>query len=535
MHSDRPFLEAIREQPDDDLHRLAWADWLEERGDDDRAEFLRAQLDAAHLDETDLALDALEDRADDLLARHDREWAGRVAELALEWGWSRGCVESATFAVDVLIEHGDELFEAMPVRNVRVVRGDPSRLAGCAWLRHVEHLEISTGARVRTFANAPYLRDRELGELLTSPHLGRLRSLDLRGQGVEGPLIQTLIETGLMSRLHRLDLSGNVHLGDRAARLLAGAKGPALRWLGLDKTNMTALGLLAMLSSTTLPELRTLDANLGLLFGRDRPSSGRLDRDLLQAPLAGQLASLNLEGIAFSVPMLESLVLSPIAARLTELSLKAATLKGDAEVGVLASAESLAGLRRLDLASNNLFDRGARVLASSPYLTSLVHLGLWSNDIGGPGIRALLDSPILDRVRSLDLSGNHVGVPNVTALAKPRRPRLLRDLYLRSVNLDAECAALLASGPAFARLRNLDLGSNNLGDEGVEAIVKSRQLGRLRTLDLDRTGVDTTAVEALLATPRLPSLRLLSLRNNSRISASEHDRLAARFGAATRF
>src|SRR5665213_3298216 len=111
MHSDRPFLEAIREQPDDDLHRLAWADWLEEHGDDDRATFLRAQLVAARLDETDLAIDALEDRADDLLARHDREWAGRVAELAIDWGWSRGCVEHATLRADTLLDHGDELFE----------------------------------------------------------------------------------------------------------------------------------------------------------------------------------------------------------------------------------------------------------------------------------------------------------------------------------------------------------------------------------------------------------------------------------------
>ena len=149
MHSDRPFLEAIREQPDDDLHRLAWADWLEERGDDDRATFLRAQLFAARLDETDLALDPLEDRADDLLAVRDRAWAGRVGELAVDWGWSRGCVESATLTADTLLGHGDELFETTPIRNLRLLAGedDLPRLAGCAWLEWVEHLERSAPGR----------------------------------------------------------------------------------------------------------------------------------------------------------------------------------------------------------------------------------------------------------------------------------------------------------------------------------------------------------------------------------------------------
>ena len=537
MYSDRPFLEAIREQPDDDLNRLAWADWLEEKGDDDRAAFVRAQLAAAHLDETDLAIDALEDRADDLLALHDRDWAGRVGELALAWGWARGCVESATFTAHTLIEHGDELFETMPIRHVRILADDDDlpRIAEGAWLRHVEHLEMSTGALVRSLPDAPYLRDRPLQTLLASPHLGRLTSLDLRGQGVEGPLLDTLIDTGVLGRLRRLDLSGNLHFGDRATRRLADAKAPALEWLGLEKMNRTALGLQLMLSSSTFPALRTLQADMGLLFSQGGFNSGRLDRELLQSSLAGQLTSLTLRDFPLSVQGLETLVLSPLAARLTELCLENVSLKGEAEAGVLATAENLAGLRRLDLRRNFLHDKGARVLASSPYLTSLLHLDLSWNSIGGPGIRALLDSPILDRLRSFDLSLDYVGVANVTALSKSQRPRLLRELRLRAANFDPECAAILARSPAFSRLRDLDLGSNQLGDDGIAAIANSPHLTRLRSLDLEGTGADTNGVQALLDTSCLPSLRRLSLRSNPRLSPGERDRLAVRFGASTRF
>jgi uncharacterized protein (TIGR02996 family) len=41
------FLEAICAAPDDDAPRLVYADWLEEHGDPERAEFIRAQIELA--------------------------------------------------------------------------------------------------------------------------------------------------------------------------------------------------------------------------------------------------------------------------------------------------------------------------------------------------------------------------------------------------------------------------------------------------------------------------------------------------------
>lgn len=50
-HSD--FLRAIIAAPADDLPRLAYADWLEESGEPERAEFIRVQCEIAELEETD--------------------------------------------------------------------------------------------------------------------------------------------------------------------------------------------------------------------------------------------------------------------------------------------------------------------------------------------------------------------------------------------------------------------------------------------------------------------------------------------------
>lgn len=47
MHED--FLHAVLAHPDEDAPRLIYADWLEEQGDTDRAEFIRIQCELEQL------------------------------------------------------------------------------------------------------------------------------------------------------------------------------------------------------------------------------------------------------------------------------------------------------------------------------------------------------------------------------------------------------------------------------------------------------------------------------------------------------
>lgn len=44
---EQPFLDAIIAEPADDRPRLVFADWLEEQGQSDRAEFIRVQCEIA--------------------------------------------------------------------------------------------------------------------------------------------------------------------------------------------------------------------------------------------------------------------------------------------------------------------------------------------------------------------------------------------------------------------------------------------------------------------------------------------------------
>jgi uncharacterized protein (TIGR02996 family) len=529
MEHDRAFLEAIQEHPDDDLHRLARADWLEEHGQDDYATFIRHQLRLAKLDEGDPARDALEDEADDLLARHEGEWAGRVGALALDWRWRRGMIEQVAVGADTLLEQGEELFAAMPIREVRL-EAEPAhlpRLADCPLLGRVERLELGGPREDSPFASA-YLRDGPLLALLRSRYLTRLTELELTNQGAETPTIQGLIEGGLLERLRVLELSGNKAIGDRALRLLAGASG-RLERLTLANTNLTPHGLRNFLAAGGYPRLRSLDVNFGMLF-RQGISPQAIERELLRSPLVQQLTSLWIYGVGLDEPSLGVLLRSPLAARLETLRLTSCGL-GEVEAHALAGTENLAGLRRLELNTNFLRDKGCRALASSPYLRGLTELDLSNNDVGGPGLRALLAAPGLAGLLRLDLSSNHIGASGAAAIASG--PRRLTWLRLGVANLREEGARALVGSNSLSRLRVLWLNGNNLGDGGVPALAASPHLPHLRELHLDGN-VDSPGAQALIESPHLARVRQLSMRG-AYITSNEREQLFIRYGPGTQF
>lgn len=77
------FLLDIIENPADDTPRLVYADWLEDHGEPERAEFIRLQVELAHLEEA-LASD-LSRTATSILERRD-ELKQRKRELLATMG-----------------------------------------------------------------------------------------------------------------------------------------------------------------------------------------------------------------------------------------------------------------------------------------------------------------------------------------------------------------------------------------------------------------------------------------------------------------
>src|SRR4051812_42154714 len=72
-------LRACKEAVEDDGPRLILADWLEEHGQPDRAEFVRVQVRRHRVPEWDARQTELARREAELLRRHHAEWLGPLA------------------------------------------------------------------------------------------------------------------------------------------------------------------------------------------------------------------------------------------------------------------------------------------------------------------------------------------------------------------------------------------------------------------------------------------------------------------------
>ncbi len=144
MNERDALMRAICDNPDEDTPRLVFADWLQENGDQARAEFIRVQIDAVR--ERPRRRRTLLARAAELLAEHRERW---LAELPDEHGWvwcepfRRGFVEELLVTSDMPTPPHDPdtalAFVAAPI--VTFVIGENTIRP---WIRHLRHVRTLT-------------------------------------------------------------------------------------------------------------------------------------------------------------------------------------------------------------------------------------------------------------------------------------------------------------------------------------------------------------------------------------------------------
>jgi uncharacterized protein (TIGR02996 family) len=211
--SDREaFLRAIWEQPHDDLPRLVYADWLDEHGEPERAEFIRVQceLDSGRLAEPRLG--QLRARESDLRWRHGRAWGRGPFHRGFQ-------VPFAPMSGEEFVAAGDEMFRDAPLWSVRLHAARPV-LAGVLASRHLSRLYGLS------------LPNTDLGDdgvqaLAACPRLAGLRELELPGNRIGAAGLAALAASPHLAGLTTLDLSENsygevgLQFTDAAIRALA--------------------------------------------------------------------------------------------------------------------------------------------------------------------------------------------------------------------------------------------------------------------------------------------------------------------------
>lgn len=124
MNDGDALLAAILANPDDDTARLVYADWLQEHGDEDRAAFIRLQIERERLTPNVARFGSLAREERLLFARQKAEWQLPVRALmpSAVVQFRRGFIEEVTVQAAHFARNGAEALRLEPVRSVRVTQ-----------------------------------------------------------------------------------------------------------------------------------------------------------------------------------------------------------------------------------------------------------------------------------------------------------------------------------------------------------------------------------------------------------------------------
>ena len=228
------FLDQIRAHPEDDAPRLVYADWLDERGDSPRAEFIRVQIERAALPTWDVRQVALQLREKALLSQHRDPWRKELPVIdGVTWGeFRRGFVATAQIdAFRLLGSKAKAVWAAAPIEAVAVrwpQQGERSEdISPIPNLRELSITRRLVDVKdIARLAAAPLLStlrtltiaDVSLGpdafrRLCNSPHLKGLTALRVPENSIGNPGVRDLVQSGALSALTELDLSEKAGAG----------------------------------------------------------------------------------------------------------------------------------------------------------------------------------------------------------------------------------------------------------------------------------------------------------------------------------
>jgi uncharacterized protein (TIGR02996 family) len=217
------WLDTCADKPDDELRRLAFADWLEEKGDDDRAEFIRLQVCLSR--QAQPAQDPTQaHRAAELLVRHRLDWLGPLVEVAdaAAWRFPRGLPDWLDLGSRVIRDAGVAALAASPHCH-RLVTLDLSRNGiqerGAAKLADTPHLKRLT----TLILHYNVIGEAGVTALASNRHLNRLTTLDLSRTAVREPAAIALAKSPRLTQLLELHLWDNPAIGEAGKAALARA------------------------------------------------------------------------------------------------------------------------------------------------------------------------------------------------------------------------------------------------------------------------------------------------------------------------
>lgn len=295
-------LRAVKQAPESDEPRLAFARWLAARpspADKARAEFIELQIAWARPGVSRSKRLELRLRDRSLRQRFEAQWLSVIPAELRSGTFSRGFLQHVSADAGAFLRGAHELFAHEPPGSLSLWNTTARLLvllADCPSLAEVRELSLcdydggrnnAVGALgIAGLASSPYVRglevldtdgaragDGAISALASSPHLGSLRSLTAAGNDVTPSGVAALASCPLSRRLQLLHL-GDSDLGGAGVAALCGGRWRSLRDLGLSNSRLDASLVTQLLNSERLPHT---SAPLGK-WSRFRRGRGTKDR-----------------------------------------------------------------------------------------------------------------------------------------------------------------------------------------------------------------------------------------------------------------
>jgi uncharacterized protein (TIGR02996 family) len=228
-------LAAIVAQPEEDTPRLVYADWLQEHGDEEQAQFIRESLQIEWLaDYEDEARERMVRRLQASEMSKGRLWLKPFEIVRAELIYDRGMVEGVVYArFDDFCIEADTLFAHVPVRDLTIHNFmSPTHDARDAFLKLAE-MPALLALRALRLSNGQFPAFGSWESFITSPHLANLRVLSIQDAGLTDADMGCFEQCEYLTNLEELGLSGNHLTAAGALTLLQSPRLPNLERLGL--------------------------------------------------------------------------------------------------------------------------------------------------------------------------------------------------------------------------------------------------------------------------------------------------------------
>jgi uncharacterized protein (TIGR02996 family) len=308
--TERALFSAVLANPED-TPRLACADWLAEKGQTERAEFIRLQIERARRQRGDSVGVCPSVRENALLAAYGAQWLAPLPEYARKSvSFERGFPAHAKCEVVDFLNWDDRVWQVAPITSLQLFDTE----AASGGYRPPEEME------------------RNLQAVAAKPQLAHLRRLELREGGYTPPDLRTLLTSPYLTRLEHLTVAeigwgqysgqhmhqGKVMpVGGEIVNLLTGdARLPALTGVILESAGIDDEAVAALAESLWVEQLKDLNLcvnQIGYAGAEHLASSSRL----------GQLEILGLYHNQIGDRGAQALAASPYLGGLKELSLMA--------------------------------------------------------------------------------------------------------------------------------------------------------------------------------------------------------------------